>query len=123
MSMFLLLLSLASPTFAAEADDNAMAKLERLKSSSEIARIVFTDQLLEFVYDVSEVKSKLRIYKDRLKPVGTQQIFAHLGTKNRSGGVPNIITIKQIDEQEMFDWEVAVSRDLKVVAVACNYRF
>lgn len=59
----------------------------------------------------------------RLKPVGTRALFQHLGTKTKVSGLPNILTLKQIDMQQKIDWEFAVTRDLKEVAVAVNIRF
>jgi hypothetical protein len=122
----ILLVALASPSFAAEAEMTNLERFELFTSSPLFTQLFFflpEDQIWGLVEDVDAVNSEYRTLTRRLKPVGTLAIFQNMGTKVKKSGLPNILTLKQIDTQAMVDWELAVTRDLKEVAVAVNFRF
>ena len=121
-----LLVALASPCFAAEVEMTNLERFEIFTSSPVFTQLFFflpDDQIWSLVEDVGAANTEYRTLTKRLKPVGTLAIFQDMGTKVKKSGLPNILTLKRIDKQEMFDWEVAVTRDLKEVAVAVNFRF
>jgi hypothetical protein len=122
----ILLVALASPSFAAEAEMTNLERFELFTSSPVFTQLFFflpEDQIWGLVEDADAVNSEYRTLTRRLKPVGTLAIFQNMRTKVKKSGLPNILTLKQIDTQAMIDWELAVTRDLKEVAVAVNFRF
>ena len=121
-----LLLTLATPVFAGDAEEDRLAAIERFTSSPVFTQVFFflpADQVWGFVDDVDAAHKDFRILIKRLKPIGTFPLFQHLDTKGTVHSLPNILALKQLDTQKMLDWEVAVTRDLKDVVVAVNFRF
>ena len=121
-----LLVALASPGFAAEVELTNLERFEMFTSSPVFTQLFFflpDDQIWNLVEDVDAANKEYRTLTKRLKPVGTLAVFQDMGTKVKKNGLPNILTLKRIDTQEMIDWEVAVTRNLKEVAVAVHFRF
>lgn len=55
---------------------------------------------------------------DTVKTISTREIFKELDKKHLEA-----FAIKQVDRSKDFDWELAVSNDLKAVAIAANWRW
>lgn len=121
-----LVLMLATPAFAGDAEEKRIAAFERLTASPAFTTFFFflpADTMWSVAEDANAIHREFRTLVKRLKPVGTLPLFQHIGTKTKIGAFPNVVTLKQLDAQEMIDWEVAVTRNLKEVAVAVNFRF